>query len=349
MSDRPGDHFEPPLGTGDVDRMWYRIRERQETKVYRKWTGAALGAAALAGLLLWLWPRPPVPWDGTEVVAEAARTLHLPDASRLALEPETQVRGCDTREGACVVVKGGRVRFDVTPRTPERGTFVVRAEEARITVLGTRFIVTNGPEPDDVVVEVLEGRVAVESGRTRIVLYTGDRWPAARAEAPEPPAAPVAEAPEPPAPPPTSSVSVRRPRPADRATAPAEPSVRTLWQRARAARRALDFEAERDAYLAILRRHPGRRSAGLAALALGRLELDTFEDAEEALRHLRVARRNLRGSELDQEVIALLVRAYARADDREACLRVRSAYQRTYPTGAHAKALESLCEQTSAP
>jgi transmembrane sensor len=65
----------------------------------------------------------------------------------------------------------GRARFDVS-RRPERA-FVVDAEDVRVTVVGTEFVVAH--DTDEIEVDVLEGRVRVEAGDEDRLLRAGDR------------------------------------------------------------------------------------------------------------------------------------------------------------------------------
>jgi transmembrane sensor len=83
----------------------------------------------------------------------------LPDGSRLSMAPDSQLElryFADRRE---VLLLRGETLFEVA--RDERRPFVVSSAQARVTVIGTRFVVHRLPE-DGVRVSVLEGRVRVE-------------------------------------------------------------------------------------------------------------------------------------------------------------------------------------------
>jgi transmembrane sensor len=83
----------------------------------------------------------------------------------------------------------------------------------------------------------------------------------------------------------------------------------------------------------ILRRFPGDPQAPLAALALGRLELDTLHRPADAAVALERALALGVPASLREDVRARLVEAYARAENRPAARAAAAAYVREFPHG----------------
>lgn len=292
-----------------------------------------------------------------------------PDEARVQAAAGTRLSRCPAAgEATCLELGTGQARFEVVTRAELEGAFVVRADDVEVRVLGTRFEVENGPGPSDVRVRVEEGRVSVERRGKRNVLDAGDTWPRAlppaaepapgtstrtesslasperapsRASRAAPESAPSSEA--------RSRKRARPPRSPPAATAgrrgPPGPRASELWEAVDAARRAGDTEAERDAYGRILRSLPNTRDAGLAALALGRMELEVFGNSRLAASFLKDARRHLAGGSLEPEILVLLTRAYARSGDRRRCRAAAREYSARFPDGVYAKSLATECPE----
>ena len=91
----------------------------------------------------------------------------------------------------------------------------------------------------------------------------------------------------------------------------------------------------------ILREFPGDPQAPLAALALGRLELDTLDRPAKAATALNLALSLGVPHSLREDVRTRLVEAYARAGNRAAARAAAAAYLREYPDGRDRSSVES--------
>jgi transmembrane sensor len=91
----------------------------------------------------------------------------------------------------------------------------------------------------------------------------------------------------------------------------------------------------------ILRDFPGDPQAPLAALALGRLELDTLDRPAKAATALNRALSLGVPRSLREDVRTRLVEAYARAGNRTAARAAAAAYLREYPSGRDRSIVES--------
>jgi transmembrane sensor len=91
----------------------------------------------------------------------------------------------------------------------------------------------------------------------------------------------------------------------------------------------------------ILREFPGDPQASLAALALGRLELDTLDRPAKAATALNLALSLGVPHSLREDVRTRLVEAYARAGNRAAARAAAAAYLREYPDGRDRSIVES--------
>ena len=91
----------------------------------------------------------------------------------------------------------------------------------------------------------------------------------------------------------------------------------------------------------ILRGFPGDPQAPLAALALGRLELDTLNRPAKAATALNLALSLGVPQSLREDVRTRLVEAYARAGNRAAARAAAAAYLREYPDGRDRSIVES--------
>ena len=207
------------LWQGTRGRMRRAERRRVAVKV-----GAAVSALALAvSAGVWSTRGPVILRleDGSAPVAlraaDAARGVTMDDGSRIEVAaqgrwiPTANVEGRFESE-----VEEGRVRFEVTPGGPR--AWVVRAGSTVVEVVGTRFTVTR--EGDAVAVEVERGRVRVRDPR----LEAGERLLTAGEEVRLGWPAPVAvEAPvtETPAPEPSRAEPTAAPSPAPRPAPPA--------------------------------------------------------------------------------------------------------------------------------
>lgn len=150
-----------------LDRQWRGLVAKRRRRTVVK-VAASAALVLLAALGAWRM----VPTSAPTEIATSP-SLRLPDGSMVFfLDADTEVTPRvvgDTRIE--LALTRGRARFDVS-RRPERA-FVVDAEDVRVTVVGTEFVVAH--ETDEIEVDVLEGRVRVEAGDEDRLLRAGDR------------------------------------------------------------------------------------------------------------------------------------------------------------------------------
>lgn len=150
-----------------LDRQWRGLVAKRRRRTVVK-VAASAALVLLAALGAWRM----IPTNAPTEVATSP-SLRLPDGSLVFfLDADTEVTPRavgDTRIE--LALTRGRARFDVS-RRPERA-FVVDAEDVRVTVVGTEFVVAH--DTDEIEVDVLEGRVRVEAGDEDRLLRAGDR------------------------------------------------------------------------------------------------------------------------------------------------------------------------------
>jgi hypothetical protein len=280
-----GPLLDDPVGEERVGRLWAgteargRASKRPRVRVALAIATVTLGAIAAVFLL----PSEEPPFlalaDGSAPVAvraAASESIRFADESTIELSAGSRLvpvrNDLTTFE---TLLEQGRAVFDVVPHGSRR--WIVRAGSATVSVLGTSFVVE--VEPDRTTVAVERGVVRVDGaileGGYR-VLRAGERIELVE----EPPVATLAE--------PERERDERRvallaepaaePLVADARPAPEEPpaleSAETLMQdadRARAEGRFADAAVSLERLVAD---HPEHRSAVLAAIILGRIEMD---------------------------------------------------------------------------
>lgn len=257
------------------------------------WVAAPLAAAAVvAALVLALRARPTPLDEPSRVVSGPAPSSVQFGDSHIELDASTALTLRHEAEHPTVMLERGGAWFTVAPRQA-RPAFLVRAGDATVQVVGTRFRVARSDER--IAVEVERGRVDVEFRGGTIAVGAGQHWssdapsqivaataPPAAATAPQAapdPSAATAPEPEPvaePAPAPpldpapahkaASPVRKHAPGPAHTAGATADADPRP------GALDAADAERDRSEYdrLAALEpRSPDAALAGYLALARG--------------------------------------------------------------------------------
>lgn len=343
------------------------------------WVMAALLAAFGGG---WLVAHRPAEsgWAQLET-HEGAAQVQLQDGSRLTLDRDTRLGVREqAAQRVELALELGRVECDVT-HDPGR-VFSVTAAGYDVRVKGTRFSVDLSRERNQLAVVVQSGTVEVHRAlqpTAEATLRAGERWsvplegstardepapavatppsgsdrPALRHEpvdaghAALPPAAPRPAALPPAALPPVDETARSSPVP-ERSTppaprAPSDQHARALFDRANAARRQGDLGRATRAYEQLVRQHPDDARAGLAALELGRLRMDEFQDAAGAVTALQLAVARASDPGLRADALARLVRAYEILKDRDGCQRARADYLQDYPTGAHVLSVARAC------
>lgn len=301
------------------------------------------------------------PAAAIEVVPGGAkRVLALSDGTRVELASGSRlVPSSSTPEAVELALEHGEARFEVAPQGTRR--FEVHAGALRVRVVGTAFTVTRDRDADVARVTVEHGRVRVFSPAGEALLGAGDalRWPA------ETTAAPVA-------PPPPVNVQQPQQRPASvAAPAPAKTGDDFGAWRAAAAdgdyRRAyallgtrgyalvvrdesnVDVLLEladvargaghpRDAALAlgrVVQRYPHDARSPLAALTLGRLQLDALGQPSTAERTLRRALDLGLPAALQEDALARLVQASAQAGDSAQARSAAEEYRKRFANGRY--------------
>lgn len=183
-----------------VRQVVRRAMRRRETRTPAWRWGWALAATVLVGIGLGLALRPdaqpfasivslidgpaeiagqPVragdAWPAGQPLALADRArleIRLHDGSTLSVTGGARLTGEDTAEGLRLDLSQGRIVVSAAPQAPGR-TLVVASAHARISVLGTRYVVEAGSASTRI--EVHEGRVAVAAAGQRQELIAGDR------------------------------------------------------------------------------------------------------------------------------------------------------------------------------
>ncbi|WP_438021947.1 FecR domain-containing protein [Sorangium sp. So ce233] len=355
----------PPVTQGSVARQWQRIEERLDAPGARHaprwlWAGGLAGAIALGAAALWVGGRGGPEGAQPAAVAAAGSVLSLADGSTIALDQgaELEVQRDEPRHVAAVL-RAGAARFEVVPDAAR--PFTVTARGVVVRVVGTAFRVAVDPASEEVTVAVSKGVVEVRHparpGEVKR-LHAGESWSTAAEPPPagprdDAPAAPPEGAPAtppedaaalaPPAQPPAAAGSPAAP-PAQGNAAPATSSdaAQKLFEAANQARRAGDLARAATLYRQLVAKHPSDARAQVAALELGRIEMERGKgsNAEDAL---KTAASSAAGSSVHEDALARLVRLYDSQEKRSACEDARRRYLATYPNGVHAAAVRSAC------
>ena len=329
---------------------WDRVRTMvmpSRASGRRRWeraAGAFVGVAAAASIAFFVARRTGVDHVAPNlqaVVYDDTGGMTLSDGSRVRLREKAHVR-VDTigeRRIELTLVQGA-AEFDVVHVSGR--VFLVHAERADIVDVGTRFVVTR--ESGSTRVEVAEGTVEVRDPSGALpprTIASGESWSNGLASI-DTAASSSAFVEMPSA---TASTSTNRdvPPSADPSTAPRH--VRTpkeLLEAADAARVA-GRSREAAALLDDLRRH--HRSdvrAALAAFQLGRLRLDTLNDASGAVEAFDDTIALAPNAPFREDAEARRVDALERARDPR-CREARDVYLARYPKGVHTVEVTARC------
>jgi transmembrane sensor len=137
-----------------LERAHRRRHRRQMPRV-----AAVVLGACLAPLLVWFVMRSPQPESYRTALGEQ-RVIVLPDGTRMSLDARSQVAVSYGKDLRAIELIAGRANFEVTKDVTR--PLKVKAGERSVTALGTVFTVER--EPRDLVVTLLEGKVAVSAG-----------------------------------------------------------------------------------------------------------------------------------------------------------------------------------------
>lgn len=160
----------------DVDQAFERFRKRtgldqsgkQSYKWYRTWSVAAV-AIVLLGLITvtayWQGSRQ-IQSNFSDIVVEAplgSKTkLTLPDGSTVWLNAGSKMvysQGFGVSDRRLAFQGEGYFKVEKNDEMP----FLVQTHDVNVTVVGTKFNFRNYPEDEEAVVELLEGKVALEN------------------------------------------------------------------------------------------------------------------------------------------------------------------------------------------
>lgn len=160
----------------DVDQAFVRFRKRtgldqsgkQSYKWYRTWSVAAV-AIVLLGLITvtayWQGSRQ-IQSNFSDIVVEAplgSKTkLTLPDGSTVWLNAGSKMvysQGFGVSDRRLAFQGEGYFEVEKNDKMP----FLVQTHDVNVTVVGTKFNFRNYPEDEEAVVELLEGKVALEN------------------------------------------------------------------------------------------------------------------------------------------------------------------------------------------
>jgi transmembrane sensor len=204
----------------------------------RWWLAAAplaIAAAIIVAVIAPRWTTPQLDGEPSRVVSGTAPAAVSLGDVHIELDAETALSTAHESAHAIVVLEHGGAWFSVAPRG-RRPAFVVRAGDATIRVIGTRFHVSRAGEHSAVIVE--HGKVEARFRGTTAEIGAGQRWSsgapdrieslaaAPPAAAPTPPeAAPTTPAAPAPAPDASGSAGVRT---ADRTSPARKPASKSL-------------------------------------------------------------------------------------------------------------------------
>lgn len=139
-------------------------RDALERTNRRRWNAPRIAAAIVLGLLaplvVWIAMRAPTPVTYQTALGEQ-RVIVLPDGTRMSLDAKSHVAVSFSRDLRAIELIDGRANFEVTKDVTR--PLKVKAGDRAVTALGTVFTVER--EAQDLVVTLLEGRVAVSSGQ----------------------------------------------------------------------------------------------------------------------------------------------------------------------------------------
>ncbi len=357
MDKQVAQKFAPRLTPARLERQWRAVAARTEKAAWWRFSfsqfrpihaGFALAAVLVLalGIALTRAPYGPAAVAGSSFDngSPAPATLKLLDGSQLQVSPAGRVDfQALSSQAVQLVLAHGWVELDVT-HVPGR-KFVVQAGDVDVIVRGTHFRVELADaDPKVVSVSVQRGQVEVRQRRapdTSVVrLGAGMSWtmgqrqtategvPAAASDADSatPPAADQKPSGEPGA-----------------ARAPESVGPKQLLEQADAARLSGHPREAASALDELRRRYRSDARAGLAALQLGRLRLDSLHDAAGALEAFRDAAALSSSPSVQEDALARQAQALEALGNSAGCRRVREQYLARYPSGIHSASIARRC------
>jgi len=322
----------------------------------RPWAWSAAGALALAAsVMLWLVLRTAAPQpESTSALAvgserEPARAL-LSDGSVIDIDRGGRVRVLrDQAEHTQIEVLAGRAEFEVEKRHGRPFVALIRGVEVR--VIGTHFSteLDLARPPGLVRIKVQRGTVEVAAPHGERVARLGAGDSLEVSLTPERPAGPRSDENAPssskstnPEGEPAESVGGIGSVAAPVVAAPVlEPSK--LFQAANDARRSGNVRGAVKAYATLLDQFPRDERAGVAALELGRLRMDSLHAYAPAAQAFRRAIAAAPNDGIREDALARLVEVLDRMHDLPGCLAEQRRYRARYPLGVHSSSVERRC------
>ena len=354
MDKQVAQKFAPPLPPERLERQWRAVAKRTEKVAWWRLNfaqlrpihaGFALAVVLVAALGIGLTRAPHAPaavaGSSFDNGGPAPATLKLLDGSQLQVSPAGRVDfQALSSQAVQLVLAHGWVELDVT-HVPGR-KFVVQAGDVDVIVRGTHFRVELGDaDPKVVSVSVQRGQVEVRQRRTPdagvVLLGAGMSWTMGQRQTAVA-AVPAAgnEA--------LTATTEHKPSPEPSAArTPDNAGPKQLLEQADAARLG-GHPREAAAALDELRRHyRSDARAGLAALQLGRLRLDSLHDAAGALEAFRDAAALSASPSVQEDALARQAQALEALGNGAGCRRVRDQYLARYPSGIHSASIARRC------
>jgi hypothetical protein len=324
----------PNLTEARIAWLWGRVDARSRpSRMRRRLLPAVAVAACCAGLLVAMTrgrsKQPPNSMEGAVVESGA---ITLADGSRVVLADGGRVRIVTVREDTVeLALEVGAIDLAVMH---SRRLLVVHTPRYDIVDLGTRFRVMLDAQ-GGTHVDVSEGTVEVRcrdgSERTRL-LGAGESWSNAQTSVVASAVAVVREAPRPVSETPAAAPIVRE----------SSPGPKELLETAESARLAGQLRSAAEAFDTLRHRFRADSRAALAAFELGRLRLDSLDDAPGAVDALNDAIRLSPRGPLREDAEARRVEALA-AERSPDCSAARDAFLARYPHSAHASGVAGRC------
>jgi hypothetical protein len=325
----------PNLTEARIAWLWGRVDARSRpSRIRRRLLPAFAVVACCAGLLAAMArgrsKQLPNSMEGAVVESGA---ITLADGSRVVLADGGRVRILTVREGTVeLALEVGAIDLAVMH---SRRLLVVHTPRYDIVDLGTRFRVMLDAQ-GGTHVDVSEGTVEVRcrdgSERTRL-LGAGESWSNAQSSvAPSAMATSTEAAPRPLSEPPAAAPIVRE----------VSPGPKELLETAESARLAGQLRSAAEAFDTLRHHFRADSRAALAAFELGRLRLDSLDDAPGAVDALNDAIRLSPRGPLREDAEARRVEALA-AERSPDCSAARDAFLARYPHSAHASGVAGRC------
>ena len=170
--------------TINVDQLWKetsaqlfqegRVVDMGQKRNRRNWLAIAAAIAVLIVAGLWMFKM-----DGevSPMIVHAndeVKSVDLPDGSQVTLNQSSSLTYALSENGETrnVMLKGDAF-FEVA--RDERHSFVIKAQDVEVEVLGTSFYVDNRDKQDEIQVIVKSGSVAVRAGNSDVILKADEK------------------------------------------------------------------------------------------------------------------------------------------------------------------------------